>query len=57
MILVSASTSCFSLADPMREVPCVGYTHLAREIPVTIVYVKWPRVFLSVNDRIDLWLH
>ena len=40
LILVSASSSCFTLLVAMREVYCVGY-------PFPIVLAKWSLVFQS----------
>ena len=62
MILVSASSSCFALAVPMREVSCVGYTPRAWD-PSSLqsIHTPGPLVFRGAAMvycnpvRIALW--
>ena len=54
MILVSASSPCFTLAVPMRGVSCVHVIHTScMGSPFPIVHAEWSRVFVE-NDCFKL---
>ena len=56
IILVSASSSCFTLAVPLREVSCLGYTPRAWDTRSLQSMLNGPLYFSLWRARVDLSL-